>query len=171
MVQSSPWGRDCARGWHITPIVQPVRPILSADLPNPAPEHAKRFSILVKPAAGEILGLRARELFDFSEGFEMQRGGHVLRTDEMSRFDLKFVFWGFWGEFALIAGLLAVLSAGTAKPSNSAPVCPFDPASVVMLVMPKDTRHSCRYLFTGSETVEFPIRTSSKVTTKPIPAR
>lgn len=33
-------GRDCARGWPITPIVLRVRPILSADLPNPAAESA-----------------------------------------------------------------------------------------------------------------------------------
>ena len=45
-----------------------------------------------------------------------------------------------------------VLSSGTINPSSSAPVCPFDPSSLVMLVMPEKMQHSCRYLFTGSET-------------------
>ncbi len=38
----------------------------------------------------------------------------------------------------------AALSAGTGRPSNSAPVRPFDAGSVVMLVMPKDMQHLCR---------------------------
>jgi hypothetical protein len=36
------------------------------------------------------------------------------------------------------------LSAGTAKPSNSAPMFPFIPASVLMLVMSKDMQHPYR---------------------------
>ena len=34
-------------------------------------------------------------------------------------------------------------------------MCPFEPGSVVMLVMPKDMQHSCRQMFTDSEVTPY----------------
>ena len=52
-------------------------------------------------------------------------------------------------------------SEGTGKPSKSAPVCPIEPGSVVMLVMPKDMQHSCRQMFTDSEQTSSPSNLSN----------
>lgn len=70
----------------------------------------------------------------------------------MTRFEPKFVFWGEFFRRTSFQGSCAVRRNNQAlKQCARAPVCPFDPGSVVMLVMPKGMQHSCRYLFTGAE--------------------